>query len=726
MARTMLIIMLAALAGTSASSQWTQTSGPKGATVYTMLVDGSSTIAFTSSGIWAESEGEWTRTGDAVNISEPTITGGYIFGIVQQQLVRTTNSGRSWEKVSPPSDTLPISISAVQSTLYVVAGSTLYASTNAGLNWEVRGNTGFFMTVDAIGDDTLYGLRSMFGFEPKTLTRSVDGGRTWTDLNDRIPNAPFSIESTVRNGDQLYVEVDHSIYVSTDLGENWRHVVDTDSLLETGTLVQIHAPSNNNIWILVKQHVNAGGLQFYHFDGSRWSLSYDLGHDFVHAGLRPDGIVVGSRGEILMLDTEDGSLKPHDTHLKASTNIGFASVGDAVFTTATDGIWRTTDKGGSWTRVYKGTVSAICTYEDVLFSFGGFIERSTDQGETWERIDTLIIDPAIDEPIFYPTSIAAGNGSVWVTDGFASINEHASGGGWLVGGVYRSDDKGLTWRNVSSNLPFNGVTFTPVYQVFVNDEYVTILTASGLFRSSDRGGSWHQLPLEPVTSGSNAYVLFGRGDQIVAAIDYANLYRSFDGGSSWEHLTRLPDSVTVSTGWNVVGGGVSLVDDEMYITAMRTYRPDSVTFRNEPRVYRYLDGTLTEITNDFPTGVTFYSFFKHGDRIYAGTEGRSVWTNVGDVNSVSEQDHSNQIQLTVSPMPVTSSATMSISMPRTEHATIRIVDVQGSEADRIQMGQMDLGSHTISLSTDHLATGLYVIRVETNSQVLTARLIKVD
>ncbi len=726
MGRILFTALLIGLAGTTMHAQWTQTSGPTGASVYAVTVDGTSPVAFTTSGVWVDHGGTWTRTGDPIYLTDPIVAGDYIFANVQQKLRRTSDWGATWETVTTPTGTQPVSLSAQGPMLYAVCDSTLYASSDAGASWEPRGSTGMFMSVDAVGIDTLIGVRSMFGYAPRTLTRSVDGGRTWTDLNDRMPGAPFSFEATARNRTRLYVQVNDTLLATTDLGEHWRFVAAGDSALTNGTLLQIDERAQNDIWALIEPKTIVGGVDVYHFDGSQWTRTQALGYGLRGAAVVPDGIVVGLLGEIRLLDTREGAWKPLDATLRASTNVGFASIGDAVFTTATHGIWRTTDGGEGWTRVYDGDVSAIAAHGDVLFSFGSYIERSTDLGATWERIDTLIVDPVIGERIYSPTWMAVGAGSVWVTDGYISMGEHGQGGGWLSGGVYRSDDDGKTWQNVSSNLPDNGLTVTPVFQVFATDDYVTVLTASGLYRSSNRGGSWSHLPLDPVTPATQGYTLFGRGHEIIAAVDYDDLYRSTDGGIAWQHLGALPDSVTVGGSWNFDGGGVSLVGGDMYISATRTYRVDSVTYRNEPRVYRYDGEGIEDITGTLPEGVTFYSFFQHGDRIFAGTEGRSVWTKPVGVSSVAAATASTGVELAVSPMPLRTRATLTVTMPRAAWASVRLVDLRGVEVARLHDGPLPRGANSLHLNASGLPAGSYFIRLESDGHVYSEGILKLE
>ncbi|MBN4070988.1 T9SS type A sorting domain-containing protein, partial [Crocinitomix catalasitica] len=58
--------------------------------------------------------------------------------------------------------------------------------------------------------------------------------------------------------------------------------------------------------------------------------------------------------------------------------------------------------------------------------------------------------------------------------------------------IYRSDDKGVTWTDISSNLPsisVNDILLVPNY----NDEYLFAALDGGVYFSSNSGGSWDYL-----------------------------------------------------------------------------------------------------------------------------------------------------------------------------------------------------------------------------------------
>ncbi|WP_412542453.1 glycosyl hydrolase [Longispora sp. K20-0274] len=271
------------------------------------------------------------------------------------------------------------------------------------------------------------------------------------------------------------------------------------------------------------------------------------------------------------------------------TNIGGRVTGLAVdpaladtvyLGAATGGVWRSTDKGGTWQprwpsdnpqaigavaaagdgTLYAGTGEAnpgggSMTYE------GDGVYRSTDRGVTWQNVGL-------------PASATIGAISVDPTDP-ARIFVAATGSVFRSGGdrgVYRSTDAGATWQRVLAGA--NGTT--GAVDVVVdpsnhNRVYATMWdrlrepdlrryggTGSGLYRSTDGGATWTRLanvtaksPGDTVGLDSNAQL--GRigvgvattGKVYVVTSTYGpyggekGFYASTDNGASFA-TTALP------------------------------------------------------------------------------------------------------------------------------------------------------------------------------------------
>ncbi len=254
---------------------------------------------------------------------------------------------------------------------------------------------------------------------------------------------------------------------------------------------------------------------------------------------------------------------------------------------AAGGVFKSTDAGISWTQVFEnygsysiGDIAIDPNNPSTIYvgtgesnpsadSYeGDGIYKSTDGGATFtnigltdsRRIGRIVIDPTNSDRVF----VAVGG-------------QHF-GGGNSSGGIYRSDDGGLTWTNklfVSDTtggidvvlFPSTGVVIAAMWEHvrFVDIPSRLGGVTSGVFRSTDLGDTWTQLTasdglLDPddslgrvgltaVTSGTTAYAMYSTSDGV-----FAGFYKSADQGLTWSRtldgdLVNAPLNASWNGGW---------------------------------------------------------------------------------------------------------------------------------------------------------------------------------
>jgi photosystem II stability/assembly factor-like uncharacterized protein len=259
----------------------------------------------------------------------------------------------------------------------------------------------------------------------------------------------------------------------------------------------------------------------------------------------PDSAYIGTTSGVHRL--RDGETAP--LGLEGERIMAVHAAGDVLLAGSYgNGLYRSTDGGGSWVRVETGlTASAFrCLGPDPLRSdelLAGTeparIFRSADGGETWEELEGVGRLPGHAE-WFLPYSPRAGAvRNVYADDGrlFASLE---------VGGLLRSDDGGESWvcEPVIADEDIHHVTGDPSSPGVL---YVSLGTASlpssspaeplgGVARSRDGGRSWEKVqtdytratlvpPARPDLLVAGPALRVGRGGRIVI---------SHDGGDTWE------------------------------------------------------------------------------------------------------------------------------------------------------------------------------------------------
>src|SRR5689334_11925932 len=232
------------------------------------------------------------------------------------------------------------------------------------------------------------------------------------------------------------------------------------------------------------------------------------------------------------------------------------------------GVWKTNDYGRTWTPMFDaqptGSIGALAvapSNPDVVYvgsgeglqrpdlSTGDGIYKSTDAGRTWthlglrdgQQIPRISVDPANPDRLF------------------VAVLGHPYGPN-SERGVFRSTDGGRTFAKVLYKDENTGASFVEIDPARPNTVYAALWearqgpwenaawsgTGGGIFKSTDGGGTWHQLtrglPADGVVQANLAIAPSNprRIYATVASRDHVNIYRSEDAGESWTQATTDP------------------------------------------------------------------------------------------------------------------------------------------------------------------------------------------
>jgi len=196
---------------------------------------------------------------------------------------------------------------------------------------------------------------------------------------------------------------------------------------------------------------------------------------------------------------------------------------DNVYIATAYGPNRSTDGGGTWELIDAGVDQRYCSVihidpdnpAHIYLGGEGGLYRSVNGGESW-------------------TIIAAGN------KGVRTIAQHpAAGNVILIGtendGIFRSDDRGETWRQTN-----NGLRPDPIYTVTFHPHDPDIAFAggweSGVYKTINGGASWvrHTRGFENTTVMTLAVDPLNP-DILFAGMYRGGLYKSSNGGTVWNH-----------------------------------------------------------------------------------------------------------------------------------------------------------------------------------------------
>ncbi|HKQ79054.1 MAG TPA: Ig-like domain-containing protein, partial [Blastocatellia bacterium] len=172
-------------------SRWAKTSGPEGASVFTLLNAGGVLYAGTfGSGVYRSSDNgqSWTALSNALsegllNVNVLRSVGANLYAGTNGGVYRSSDGGLSWTRASNGLSGEGLYINALSSV-----GTNLYAGTNAG------------------------------------VYRSSDGGQSWTPINNGLSGNGLLVHALHSVGANLYAGAAGGVYRSSDGGQSWTAV----------------------------------------------------------------------------------------------------------------------------------------------------------------------------------------------------------------------------------------------------------------------------------------------------------------------------------------------------------------------------------------------------------------------------------------------------------------------------------------------------------------------
>jgi photosystem II stability/assembly factor-like uncharacterized protein len=203
--------------------------------------------------------------------------------------------------------------------------------------------------------------------------------------------------------------------------------------------------------------------------------------------------------------------------------------------------------------------------------------------------------------------------------------------GWFGQIIQRSDDGGRTWTPVGNKFAYDGETGTHTWYdgtphpwefkrvwhlepaLADRDTVYAGVEDAALFRSTDAGATWHELPAlrthrtgpswQPGAGGLGLHTIVldpTRAERIYGAISAAGVFRTDDGGESWQVMNR-----------GLKSNGIPNPDAEaghcVHRIAMHPSRPDVLFMQKHWDVMRSDDAgeSWEEISGDLPSDFGF-------------------------------------------------------------------------------------------------------------------------
>jgi photosystem II stability/assembly factor-like uncharacterized protein len=431
------------------------------------------------------------------------------------------------------------------------------------------------------------------------LFRSTNGGNSWREiLGGRYPKErQMSYNNTIavhprKPGSVVWGGM--KLYRTDDAGRSWRRITNT----QRGKRDYVHGDHHALLWpeddVLISG--NDGGVAVTRDGGRTWkersrgmvtTMFYNLD-------------VAASSSKVFGGGTQDNGI--------LIAGVGETPPGDFMQCITGDGAWVVFDPAEA------GNVFACAT---------GFLVYHHGAGKPWNYAGWKLVKPRQ----LLPQEIAQRAFTVMAIQPSTKPDVKTIWAG--SNRLWRSDDNGRRWRAVSGS--FDGTPISSIEIAAARPRLIFVgTTGGGIFRSQDDGVTWSQslscvdIPSRTITSimthpkiASTVVVtvastgVLSSGVQLSTGADlpYSHVFRSTDAGDTW---------IDIEAG--------SLPNVVYYAAAYETHPPYRLFIAGDVGVWAEMEKGWLNISGNLPSVVVSDLVYHHKERtLTAATYGRGVW-----------------------------------------------------------------------------------------------------
>jgi photosystem II stability/assembly factor-like uncharacterized protein len=523
-------------------------------------------FAGAADGLWRSTDGDlnwtWVLTGPvtalalspAYGASQTAVAAAQDNPAAPAELYRSTDGGQTWTRLdsgipetqdaqvrSIPRISYAHDGALVAAVDYGDAGGGVYRSTDGGDTWQAVGDPLYSEGVLALASTAGRALTLYAGAADGLWQRELAQGGpaepgTWRSAGPRggrvrtLALSPaYEADGVALAGDWRYegasIESGRGIYRSSDGGQSWSSA---SAGVDYGSAIHAYAFSPAYEADRTVFAASGGGLYRSTDGGTSWSWTgrlYSGPPGWIYdVAAAPD---FATSGHVMAISGWGGLHYSQDGGINWTTRLTVSATSALAYSPAfeVDGtafaggwdLWRTVDRGTSWTRVLTESISTIAVSphfesDGTLFAGAGELYISGDRGVSWIsvtlpsapiRIHALALSPAYE-----------ADSTLYV-----GMND----------GLYRSEDGGFTWAAVESwpGLAVHALALSPNWPTHT---VMLAGTDQGVYRTTDGGATWARsegLDLLKITSLSPSV----QGDRLLAGAGRYGLYLS--QGEEW-------------------------------------------------------------------------------------------------------------------------------------------------------------------------------------------------
>jgi photosystem II stability/assembly factor-like uncharacterized protein len=509
-------------------------------------------------------------------------SGPYLLGTTDHGAFRSTDTGKTWYRISNGmgADTGAVLAFAYTGTrLYArAANGSLYRSLDNGIRWVslqilvnalTVGTNG--RVIVAAGNGLVYsddaGLTWQSG-DPATTTngfatnssgtifalgstvyRSTTNGTSWTKTSENV-GIGTGIYCQITSGGAIIASSSYGIHVSVDNGVSFVKRMSGLSTSIGTSDGSIAVNASSDIFTI------AGGILFRMSNGDTAWKQVNQGPFYCLAQSENGAVYtidrIGKFAPVTFVSPHQGNWYLCDTLASLRTWGMAVSSSGTVFAATDSGLYKSTDKGATWSHITVISAHPTWIVDDVivlptgtvlvnysaLVSVGGDygVYRSTDNGATWTKVSGA-------NGYLVGEFVLGASGAVYAVGLLGSV-------------LYRSADDGATWTLTEPAKNGYAATMSSNFAVTSNGMYFA--SDSGIYRSTNNGGSWTRVStftnqaILSTTIKSGVAISGSPSAAALFACADSGIYRSIDNGATWQNINRA--LVNMSTMFISPGG----------------------------------------------------------------------------------------------------------------------------------------------------------------------------
>jgi photosystem II stability/assembly factor-like uncharacterized protein len=425
-------------------------------------------------------------------------------------LYKSNDAGANWNHITTfPGGANAIAINPANAVQMLVAGgisSAMWRSTDAGANWTAVAANAYF---SGIAYDPLVVNRVVsYEYRTRRLYVSNDGGGAWVPGAVVPASQGVSGEFSRTTAGVFGLGGSAGVFLSTDAGHT---VAYSNSGMIASDLRNIAASRSAPYRVYASFYGGPDGLH------QRVSGGWQATNTAQFYGLLPERNVVSAIG----IDPLNSSI---------------------VYAGGFGGLAKSTDAGGSWSRVWNGDFAYAMAIDPadprilyVVATTTG-VARSADGGTTWSYRNNGL--PVIG------TSVPIYNIKIDPTNTSRLYAFEQS-----TGDIYRTVDAGLNWSRING-LQTGEIAYTVAFDP-LDQNLVYLGAQSGIYRSGDGGSTWVAMSVPLGTLGVTSVLIdpaVPSNITLICASGTVGVVRTVDYGTTWERVSWDEGSRKLITG----------------------------------------------------------------------------------------------------------------------------------------------------------------------------------